>query len=132
MASLNLSPASFDFNLYRGDTFPLTINLKTAAGGTYSLDGVYTDWTPTMNIETLDGVAVFNGNLTNSAATDGTKISVTNISTLYLYLGSTTTKYLVPGVTYYYDIQVSNTILNPDQLVTLLKGTITVQGDITQ
>jgi len=132
MASLNLSPASFDFTLYRGDTFPLTINLKTAAGATYSLDGVYTDWTPTMNIETVDGVAVFNGNLTNSAATDGTKIAVTNISTLDLYLGSTTTKYLVPGVTYYYDIQVSNTILNPDQLVTLLKGTITVQGDITQ
>jgi len=133
MASLNLSPASFDFTLYRGDTFPLTINLKTAAGATYTLASPASNWIPKMNIETSDHAPVYNGVITSTPASDdGTKILVTNTSTLDLYLGTSITKYLIPGVTYYYDIQVSNTTISPNQLVTLLKGTITVEGDVTQ
>jgi len=128
-SSLVSTPATFDLVLYRGDTLSLAINLKNSDGSNYVLSGTAGNWTPAMNIETEDGVAVYQGAIKSSPIpADGTKIIVSTTSKLELVIGTDTTKYLVPGITYIYDIQVTSSTEN----ITLLKGTITVEGDVTQ
>lgn len=106
MSTLSTLPTTVDLTIYRGDSVNIDFVISN-----YTIPA-----TPTWNS------SIKSGNTFTKAAT------VTNSSqTVNFVLAGTDTADLVPGTIYTYDIQmVKNTTTK-----TLIKGTITVVGDIT-
>ena len=120
MTTLDLRPATVDILLYRGDTTPLTINLKNEAGtGDYVLAGAKEDYTATFTIKTSDGYIV-PGTITSTVA---------SVSQVTVSIPSAVTAVLIPEVTYSYDLQVTTTATSAK--TSYLRGSISVQGDIS-
>ena len=122
MSTLDLSPATYDLVLYRGDFAPFTINLITAANGTATFDTATTNWTASVAIKTADGYAVTGSPITATA---------TSTSVIDFTIPATTTSILIPGATYRYDVELKKTVSAVvTNVITILQGTITVGTDV--
>ena len=122
MPTLNLSPATYDLVLYRGDFAPFTLNLKTAAGATATFDSATTSWTASVAIKTADGYAVTGSPIT---------ATITSTSIIDFTIPATTTSALIPGATYRYDVELKKTVSTVvTNVITILQGTITVGTDV--
>jgi hypothetical protein len=122
MTTIDLSPATLDLVLYRGDFAPFTINLKTAAGATATFDSAITNWAVSVAIKTQDGTAV-----------TGSPISTTPTSTSVIdfTIPATTTSTLIPGTSYRYDVELKKTVSGTvTNVITILQGTLTVEKDV--
>ena len=111
-------PGTYNFNYYRGDTAEFVVRPKTANGSAYNL----TDYTATFTI------ANRRGSTGTQYVADATINTLTNIITCTIApaVGRTLT-----AGTYVYDIQITNTTPNPDIILTVLTGSVTVTDDIT-
>jgi hypothetical protein len=111
-------PGTYNFNYYRGDTAEFVVRPKTANGSAYNL----TDYTATFTI------ANRRGSTGTQYVADATINTLTNIITCTIApaVGRTLT-----AGTYVYDIQITNTTPNPDVILTVLTGSVTVTDDIT-
>jgi hypothetical protein len=111
-------PGTYNFSYYRGDTAEFVIRPKNSNGSAYDL----TNYTATFTIANRRGSTgtQYVGTATVNATTD--IITCTIIPAV----GRT----LAAG-TYVYDVQITNTVPNPDVILTVLTGSITVTDDIT-
>jgi hypothetical protein len=114
-------PGTYNFSYYRGDTYEFVIRPKNANGSTFVLDS-------------YAGNAVFT--IANRRGSTGTQVLGTAVvDTINHIVTCTITgtqgRQLVGGTTYVYDVQITNTVPNPDVIFTLLTGSITVTDDIT-
>jgi hypothetical protein len=111
-------PGTYNFNYYRGDTAEFVVRPKTSNGGAFDL----TNYTASFTIANRRGSS---GSQTVATATVN---STTDIITCTITpsVGRT----LAAG-TYVYDVQITNTVPNPDVILTVLTGSITVTDDIT-
>lgn len=111
-------PGTYNFNYYRGDTAEFVVRPKTANGSAYDL----TDYTATFTI------ANRRGSTGTQYVAEAVVDDITNIVTCTITpaVGRT----LAAG-TYVYDIQITNAVPNPDVILTILNGSITVTDDIT-
>ena len=111
-------PGTYNFSYYRGDTAEFVVRPKNSNGSAYDL----TNYTATFTIANRRG----------STGTQYVGTAVVNTTTDII------TCTIIPSVgrtlaagTYVYDIQITNTIPNPDVILTVLTGSITVTDDIT-
>jgi hypothetical protein len=111
-------PGSYSFSYYRGDTNEFVIRPKNANGSAFDLTG----YTATFTIANRRGST---GTQTAAAATVN---ATTDIITCTIT--STVGRTLAAG-TYVYDVQITDAVPNPDVILTILTGTITVTDDIT-
>lgn len=111
-------PGTYNFSYYRGDTAEFVIRPKTSSGSAYDL----TDYTATFTIANRRGSTgtQYVGTATVNATTDIITCTITPA------VGRT----LAAG-TYVYDVQITNVVPNPDVILTVLTGSITVTDDIT-
>jgi hypothetical protein len=111
-------PGTYNFSYYRGDTAEFVVRPKNSNGSAYDL----TNYTATFTIANRRGSTgtQYVGNAVVNATTD--IITCTIIPSV----GRT----LAAG-TYVYDIQITNVTPNPDIILTVLTGSITVTDDIT-
>ena len=111
-------PGTYNFNYYRGDTAEFVIRPKTANGSAYDL----TNYTATFTIANRRG----------STGTQYVAAAVVNATTDIITCTITPAvgRTLAAG-TYVYDVQITNAIPNPDVILTILTGSITVTDDIT-
>jgi hypothetical protein len=111
-------PGTYNFSYYRGDTAEFVVRPKNSNGSAYDL----TNYTATFTIANRRG----------STGTQYAGTAVVNTTTDII------TCTIIPSVgrtlaagTYVYDIQITNTVPNPDVILTVLTGSITVTDDIT-
>ena len=111
-------PGTYNFSYYRGDTAEFVIRPKTSSGSAYDL----TNYTATFTIANRRGSTgtKYVGTATVNATTDIITCTITPA------VGRT----LAAG-TYVYDVQITNVVPNPDVILTVLTGSITVTDDIT-
>ena len=111
-------PGIYNFTYYRGDTAEFVIRPKTANGSAYNL----TDYTGTFTIANRRGST--GTQYVATAVVD----DVTNIITCTITpsVGRT-----LGSGTYVYDVEITNAIPNPDIILTVLTGSITVIDDVT-
>ena len=111
-------PGTYNFNYYRGDTAEFVVRPKTSNGGAFDL----TNYTASFTIANRRGSS---GSQTVATATVN---STTDIITCTITpsVGRT-----LSAGTYVYDVQITNTVPNPDVILTILTGSITVTDDIT-
>jgi hypothetical protein len=110
-------PGTKNFNYYEGDTFEFAIYPKISTGAFFDLTG----YSSSFNIASTTGPSP-EFSVGGQAIINNTKTKVT--CTILPSVG----RQLVAGTTYYYDVQVSN---GSDKVYTLLKGTISVEADVT-
>ena len=111
-------PGVYNINYYRGDTAEFVIRPKTANGSAYNLTG----YTATFTIANRRGST--GTQYVATAVVD----SVTNIITCTI--SSSVGRTLAAGG-YVYDVEIINTTPNPDVIITLLTGSLTVSDDVT-
>ena len=120
MSKLTVIPPSYDLEIYRGDSleFNFIPHLSADVNGT-----------PTYSFPS--GSLTFTAGIEDSAGVSKGSFAVTksNATTLNMKLTPTTTAALVPGTTYYYDVQMSSN--SGADVITFVRGTITVTGDIS-
>jgi hypothetical protein len=111
-------PSTYNFNYYRGDTAQFVARPKNANDGS-SFD--LTNYSAIFRIANQRGSAAtqYEGSAVVNATTDIITCTIT----------PTVGRTLAAG-TYVYDVQITDTIPNPDVIYTLLTGTITVTDDI--
>lgn len=108
-------PGTHNISYYHGDTFEFTITPKASDGSYFSLTG----YSSKFFIATKRG--------SDSIQYEGTS-SISNgvVSCTILPAKG---RELTPGITYFYDVEISNS--SSSIVHTLLTGTITVTADIT-
>ena len=111
-------PGTYNFSYYRGDTAEFVIRPKNSDGSAYDL----TNYTATFTIANRRGST---GTQYAGTATVNTTTDIITC-TIIPSVGRT----LAAG-TYVYDVQITNTVPNPDVILTVLTGSITVTDDIT-
>jgi hypothetical protein len=111
-------PGTYNFNYYRGDTAEFVIRPKTASGSASDL----TNYTATFTIANRRG-STGTQYVATAVVNDTTDIITCTITPA---VGRT----LLSGV-YVYDVQITNAIPNPDVILTVLTGSITVTDDVT-
>ena len=109
-------PGTYNFNYYRGDTLEFVIQPKNSNGEAFDLS----NYSAIFTIATARGIA---GTVATAVVND-----VTNIITCTITPSVGRALAAGPLV---YDVQITNTIPNPDVIFTLLTGTITITNDIT-
>jgi hypothetical protein len=109
-------PGTYNFNYYRGDTFSFIIRPRDASGDSYPL----ADFDATMTIANRRGAG---SGVTQYEATAIVN-SVDNIVTCTI---SDDIGRSLVGTTWFYDVEISD----GSSIFTLLRGTITVEDDIT-
>jgi hypothetical protein len=111
-------PGTYNFSYYRGDTAEFVIRPKTSNGSAYDL----TNYTATFTIANRRGSTgtQYVGTATVNTSTDIITCTITPA------VGRT----LAAG-TYVYDVQITDVTPNPDVILTVLTGSITVTDDIT-
>jgi len=111
-------PGTYNFSYYRGDTAEFVIRPKTSSGSAYDL----TNYTATFTIANRRGSTgtQYVGTVAVNTTTDIITCTITPA------VGRT----LAAG-TYVYDVQITNAVPNPDVILTVLTGSITVTDDIT-
>lgn len=113
-------PATYNIRYYKGDLYQFVIRPKTSAGDIYPIDSATYD--AYFRISTAR-------NISASATVSGNTSIGDNAVTCELRpsIGGS----LVPGTTYYYDVSIEDKT-DANIIYTLLTGTITVTGDITE
>ena len=111
-------PGTYNFSYYRGDTAEFVVRPKNSNGSAYDL----TNYTATFTIANRRGST---GTQYAGTATVNTTTDIITC-TIIPSVGRT----LAAG-TYVYDVQITNTVPNPDVILTVLTGSITVTDDIT-
>ena len=111
-------PGTYNFNYYRGDTAEFVVRPKTSNGGAFDL----TNYTASFTIANRRGSTG-----SQSAATASVNTSTDIITCTIL---PSVGRNLAAG-TYVYDVQITDTVSNPDVIFTVLTGSITVTDDIT-
>jgi hypothetical protein len=111
-------PGTYNFSYYRGDTAEFVVRPKNSNGSAYDL----TNYTATFTIANRRGST---GTQYAGTATVNTTTDIITC-TIIPAVGRT----LASG-TYVYDVQITNTVPNPDVILTVLTGSITVTDDIT-
>jgi hypothetical protein len=109
-------PGTYNFNYYRGDTFEFIIRPRDAGGSQFLLEG----FTAKFTIADRRGP-----NPVNSYVAVAIVDSVSN--TITCKITDALGRSLTPGVTWVYDVEISNVT----SIFTLLNGNITVTDDIT-
>jgi hypothetical protein len=111
-------PGTYNFSYYRGDTAEFVVRPKNSNGSAYDL----TNYTATFTIANRRGSTgtQYVGTATVNTSTDIITCTITPA------VGRT----LAAG-TYVYDVQITNVVPNPDVILTVLTGSITVTDDIT-
>jgi hypothetical protein len=110
-------PGTKNFNYYEGDTFEFAIYPKIASGASFDLNG----YSSSFNIASATGPSP-SFLVGGEAEINAQKTKVTCV------ILPSVGRQLVAGTTYYYDVQISN---GSDKVYTLLKGTISVEADVT-
>lgn len=113
-------PATYNIRYYKGDLYQFVIRPKTSAGDIYPIDSAtYDAYFRISTARNISASATVSGNTSigDNAVTCELRPSVG---------GS-----LTPGTTYYYDVSIEDK-LDSNIVYTLLTGTITVTGDITE
>lgn len=113
-------PGTYNFNYYRGDTTEFVVRPKNSNGDAFDLTGYSANFT----IANKRGDAVDVVQYEAQAVVNDTTNIVT--CTIIPSLGRT----LAAG-TYVYDVQITDETPNPDVILTILTGTVTVTNDIT-
>ena len=111
-------PGTFNFNYYRGDTNQFVIRPKNASGSAFDLTG-YTAAFRIANRRGSTGTQ-YEGQVVVDTAND--------LLTCTILPGIG--RQLSPG-TFVYDVQITDVTPNPDVILTVLTGSITVTDDIT-
>jgi hypothetical protein len=111
-------PGTYNFSYYRGDTAEFVVRPKNSNGSAYDL----TNYTATFTIANRRGST---GTQYAGTATVNTTTDIITC-TIIPSVGRT----LAAG-TYVYDVQITNVVPNPDVILTVLTGSITVTDDIT-
>jgi hypothetical protein len=111
-------PATYNISYYKGDRYEFVIRPKDSAGDPFPISD--TTHTPYFYISTGRGE---NASLTKAgtATINGGNV----VATILPSLGNT----LVSGTTYFYDVSIKK---NAGEIYTLLTGTLSVTGDITE
>jgi hypothetical protein len=111
-------PGTYNFNYYRGDTAEFVVRPKTSNGSAFDL----TNYTASFTI------ANRRGSTGSQSAAEATVNTSTDIITCTITpsVGRT-----LSAGTYVYDVQITDTVANPDVIFTVLTGSITVTDDIT-
>jgi len=111
-------PGTYNFSYYRGDTAEFVVRPKNSNGSAYDL----TNYTATFTIANRRGSTgtQYVGTATVNTSTDIITCTITPA------VGRT----LAAG-TYVYDVQITDVTPNPDVILTVLTGSITVTDDIT-
>ena len=111
-------PGSYNFSYYRGDRYEFVIRPKTSNGSAYDL----TNYTATFTIANRRG----------STGTQYVAAAVANATTDIITCTITPAvgRTLAAG-TYVYDVQITDATPNPDVILTILTGSVTVTDDIT-
>lgn len=113
-------PGTFNFNYYRGDTNEFVVRPKNSNGESFNL----TNFSANFTIANKRGPGA---TVVQYSAT-ATVNTATNIITCKINpsLGRT-----LSAGTYVYDVQIINTVPDPDVILTVLTGSITVTDDVT-
>jgi hypothetical protein len=111
-------PGTYNFSYYRGDTNEFIIRPKNANGTSFSLTGYTANFV----------IANRRGSTGTQTAATATVNTSTNIITCVITspVGRT-----LPAGTYVYDVQLTNVTPDPDIILTVLTGSITVTDDVT-
>jgi hypothetical protein len=111
-------PATYNISYYKGDLYEFVIRPKDSAGNPFPVSD--TTHTAYFYISTGRGA---NASLTKAgeAIIDGGNIKAT--------ITPSEGRGLSSGITYYYDVSIKK---NAGEIYTLLTGTISVTGDITE
>ena len=111
-------PGTYNFNYYRGDTAEFVVRPKTSNGGAFDL----TNYTASFTIANRRGSTGSQSVATASVNTSTDIITCTILPSVGRNLAAGT---------YVYDVQITDTVSNPDVIFTVLTGSITVTDDIT-
>jgi hypothetical protein len=120
MSTLTVVPPTYDLEIYRGDS--LEFDFVPHLSG--DVDGTPTYAFPNGTLAFTSSIKDVNG--LSKGAFAVTKSTATKIN---MKLTPATTAALAPGVTYYYDLQMSSN--SGADVFTFVKGTIIVTGDIS-
>lgn len=110
-------PGTYNYNYYRGDTFALIVKPKDANGDPFDLVG----YTASYVIANARGASP-------SLYYSGTAVVNTVDDIVTATIPASTGNNLTPGVTWFYDIQITN----GTNVYTLLTGQITVTDDVRE
>jgi hypothetical protein len=113
-------PANFNISYYKGDLYQFVIRPKTSAGDPFPISS--STHTPFFYISTSRNGPAEN-TIVAAASIDGGNIT----ATIFPSEGNQ----LSPGTQYFYDVSVQKNT-DPDEIFTLLTGTVSVTGDITE
>jgi hypothetical protein len=113
-------PGTYNFNYYRGDTFEFIIRPRDASGNQFPLD----DFTATLTIADRRGAGTA---LNPPIQYSGSAVINTVNNTITCTITDSVGRNLTPGVTWVYDVEISDGA----SIFTLLNGNITVTDDIT-
>jgi hypothetical protein len=111
-------PGTYNFNYYRGDTASFVVRPKTSNGSPFDL----TNYEASFTIANRRGSTGSQSVATASVNTSTDIITCTIIPEVGRNLAAGT---------YVYDVQITDTVSNPDVIFTVLTGSITVTDDIT-
>lgn len=111
-------PATYNIQYYKGDRYEFVIRPKTSAGDPFPIS----DLTHTAYFY------ISTGRGANASLTKAGSASISGDSVV-CSLSPSTGKTLIPGTVYYYDVSIKKDSL---EIYTLLTGTITVTGEITE
>jgi hypothetical protein len=112
-------PGTYNFNYYRGDTFSFIIRPRDATGDQYPLE----NFSATMTIADRRG----SGTLANPPIQYEASAVVNSVDNIVTCTITDDVGRDLTGTTWFYDIEISD----GSSIFTLLKGTITVEDDIT-
>lgn len=112
-------PATFNIKYYKGDLYQFVIRPKTSAGDPFPIsDSTYNAF---FYISTSRGGSSGNTIVASAAISEGNVVC-----TIFPSVGNT----LPASNQYFYDISIQR-ISDPNQLFTLLTGTLSITADIT-
>ena len=110
-------PATYNLNLYSGDTFEFVVVPRNSDGSPFSLTG----YTATMRIANTRGSSP-------SFSVDVQTIINTTLNTVTCTILPGVSGSLIAGTTYVYDVEISN---GADKVHTLLTGNVSVTEDVS-
>jgi len=113
-------PANFAIRYYQGDLYQFVVRPKTSAGDPFPISS--STHTPFFYISTSRNGPAAN-TIEAAASIDGGNITAT--------IFPSTGNQLNPNTTYFYDVSVIRNT-NPNEVFTLLTGTVSITGDITE
>lgn len=108
-------PATYNLNIYSGDTYEFVVVPRNSDGSDFSLTG----YTATMFIAQTRGATT----KTQVQTTVNTTLNTVTCTILPGVSGA-----LSPSITYVYDVQISN---GSDKVYTLLTGNVSVTEDVS-